>query len=628
MSVESHPKIVVTNRHLNEIVEDAWGVVKRTNYPTWLFRHSGQIAEIGRDDEGRPVISHLNRAGLLGRLDRVATWQAMKQGRLVPARPPADVVDDMLELDNPLPVLRGITGTPVFTPNGTLLTHTGYQVRTKLFYEAVGERLPDIPKTPSPEDVVRAKTILMDDWLVDFPFADAASRANALAAALTPGAREMVAGPVPLFAIDAPTPGTGKGLLAEGIGVVACGTRPSLMTEGRGEEEQRKRITAILRSGAQVIQLDNVKRRLDSAPLAAVLTTTEWTDRLLGKSEIVQVPNRSLWLATGNNLQLDGEIARRAVWIRLDPKRDRPWDRSGFRHEPLIPWVNDHRHELVWALLVLVRHWIAEGRPAWKGRLLGSFESWCRIVGGVLEAAGIYGFLENRDELYRQVDAETEEWRTFVSVWWERFSSEPVKASDLLALAMEQELLPSVFETARDNASPRALSTRMGKALGQHRDRRFGDLFIKHMGQDGHTKGALYRLEPAETTEPVVSEDEPSASSAHLPHDNESTPDSKAEHAEHAEVVFHLETENDVEDPIGEGSAKEVPHLPHLPQTDSDRADFAAEGVRNVEDHVPQDDRCPGCRKPMSVVRLNDVCGTCQAWDVVPREVILNGRRS
>lgn len=626
-AADGRPRIVVTNRHLHELADEAWKAIKRTNYPPWLFRHGGQIAEIGRDDDGRPIISHLNLAGLRGRLDRVATWLSEKKGQLIPARPPKDVVEDLLALDNPLPVLRGITGTPVFTTDGSLVTTKGYQLKTGLYYQPVGEPLPDLPGKPTAQDVERARALLLEEWLVDFPFVDDSSLANTVAAVLTPTLREMVLGPTPLFVVDAPTPGSGKGLLVEGIGVVALGASPGVMTEGRGEEEQRKRITAALRDGMPVILLDNIKRRLESAPLAAVLTAAEWTDRVLGKSETIRLPNRSLWLATGNNLELDGEIARRAVWVRLDPRVDRPWERAGFRHEPLIPWVREHRHELVWALLVLVRHWIAEERPAWEGRLLGSFESWCRIVGGVLEAAGIPGFLENRDELYRQVDSETEEWRTMVSVWWEWFGPEPVKAGDLLGLVMEQELLPSVFATTRDITAERALRTRLGKALGQRRDRRFGDLFIKHMGEDGHTKGALYRLELAETADPLVSEDEPSASSANLPHDNESTADSNAEHAEHAEVVFHLEEENDVEGPIEEGIAKEVPHLPHLPQTDSDRADFAAEGVRKVVFNVPQDvpQRCPGCRKPMSVVRVNDICGTCQTWGIVPKEVILNG---
>ena len=49
------------------------------------------------------------------------------------------------------------------------------------------------------------------------------------------------------------------------------------------------------------------------------LTATQWRGRRLGKSEIVDVPNDATWVATGNNVELSDEIARRTIPIRLDP---------------------------------------------------------------------------------------------------------------------------------------------------------------------------------------------------------------------------------------------------------------------------------------------------------------------
>jgi hypothetical protein len=56
---------------------------------------------------------------------------------------------------------------------------------------------------------------LIDDWLHDFPFANAASRANAIAIPLTYVARELM-GKTPLFVIDAPTQGR-FGIVAESL---------------------------------------------------------------------------------------------------------------------------------------------------------------------------------------------------------------------------------------------------------------------------------------------------------------------------------------------------------------------------------------------------------------------------
>ncbi|MEE8384368.1 MAG: bifunctional DNA primase/polymerase, partial [Dehalococcoidia bacterium] len=394
------PRIVVSNRHLHEIAADAWDAVMAQNDPPVCFRHAGSIAEIDHDEHG-PRIVHLSLARLRGRLDRLAEWVHLTDRGPRPARPPKDVVEDMEALPQPLPPLHGIMGTPTFAADGAIITEPGYQPGTRLYYAPAGEPVPPVPKVPDETDLKRAKQIIGQEWLADFPFVDLASRAHAISVPLTAVARELIDGPTPLFAIDAPTAGTGKGLLAAGIGLMVSGCPPAVMTEERNDEELRKRVTAILSAGRPLVIFDNVRRRLASGVLAALLTATAWSDRLLGKSQTVDLPNRTLWLATGNNLQLNDEIARRTVWLRLDARVDRPWQRTSFRHPDLMAWLARHRHELVWAILVLTQNWIARGMPRWTGRPLGSFESWSRVVGGILQTAGIGGFLANREELYR-----------------------------------------------------------------------------------------------------------------------------------------------------------------------------------------------------------------------------------
>ena len=212
-------------------------------------------------------------------------------------------------------------------------------------------------------------------------------------------------------------------------------------------------------------------------------------------SRTARVPNRALWVATGNNVQLDFDIARRTVPIRIDPKLDRPWERSGFRHNPLLPWVAAHRHELVWALLVLAQHWVATGRPAWHEARMGSFESWAETVGGILAAAGIEGFLAKRLELYAVLDPESEEWRAFVAAWHAPYGLRPVAVRDLAGL-VGQDLLPYLF--AKRDLSERQLHTRLGIELSRRRNRRIGGFFIRLDSTDPKTKAKRYRLEPPE----------------------------------------------------------------------------------------------------------------------------------
>ena len=598
-------KIIVTDQFLHRLAEQAWDALLAGQDA--YFRHGKHVALVEQDDRERATISHPSIAAMKGRLDRSAHWYRVSRQGESPARPPKDVVEDMLALPRALPVLRGLTGTPVFSRDGTLETTPGYQASTGLYYEPVGEPIPSVPAVPDATDVKRAKAIIGQEWLPDFPFVDDASRAHALAVPLTVVAREMILGPTPLFAIDAPAPGSGKGLLAEGIGILVTGRAPAVMSETRGEEE-RKRITALVLAGHPLILLDNVKRRLESATLAAVLTANYWSDRILGRTEEVELPVRGVWMATGNNIQLDTDIARRTVWVRLDARMDRPWERTEFREQHLSLWVERHRHDLVWAFLVLVQHWIACGRPEWQGRTLGSYESWSAVVGGILATAGIGGFLENREELYGRADAETDEWRAFTRVWLADHGSSAVKAADLLRDA--QELLPSVFERAKDGAQERTLLTLLGKALAQRRDRSFDGLFIRRVGDDPHAKGAFWRVEPCGTS---LAPD--GRRSADVPPDNASTPDSFAERAERADVISapvqFLDQEDDPTTESDRGP-KHVPHVPHVPQPDSKQPQNDADVVRSVgvpADDVPQREPCRGgCGK---LVPSGQKCNAC-----------------
>jgi putative DNA primase/helicase len=192
--------------------------------------------------------------------------------------------------------------------------------------------------------------------------------------------------------------------------------------------------------GAPWVLLDNVTS-LISAPLAAVLTATQWRGRCLGKSEIVDVPNDATWVATGNNVELSDEIVRRTIPIRLDLGVERPEQRTGFAHHELLSWVGTHRTTLVAACLSLIRAWMDAGCP--DGNVtLGSYESWARLMGGVL---GVSGFLTERERLYTEADRETADWCALCEAWWATYASLPVTAKDVFEVAQARGLLLSVW---------------------------------------------------------------------------------------------------------------------------------------------------------------------------------------
>ncbi|MBI2717221.1 MAG: toprim domain-containing protein [Rhizobiales bacterium] len=475
------PRLRADEGDLSRAGNKAWSLLLAANRKPWLFRTGAQMSWVVPDDRGEPVAAPVTDERLRYMLARLAVWQKLnRNNELVPAHPPTGLVKSLLATPDPaLPVLAGIVNTPVFGSDGTLLTEPGYHAEAKLlFHPAPGFTLPPIPACPSGEDVAQARALLLDDLLGDFPFVAEAERAHALSLLLLGFIRAMIDGPTPLHVIEKPTPGTGATLMVDAIATVLTGTGASVMTEGRDEEEWRKRLTAKLRQIPSLVVIDNLRHPLDSSALAAALTAPHWEDRILGASEMTRLPIRCVWIATGNNPEFSNEMARRVVRIRLEAHVDQPWRREGFRHSDLMGWVRANRARLVAACLTLIRAWIAAGRP--KGtRMIGSYENWSRAMGGILEHARIEGFLGNLDEMLAAADGEGAVWRSFITAWWDRFGTAEVGTGDLFEVALICEPPPPL-----GSGGDRSQRTRLGRALGRLRDRVF-DIAGHNLRVDG-----------------------------------------------------------------------------------------------------------------------------------------------
>jgi hypothetical protein len=462
-----------------------------------LFRFGNELVRIERNCSEASLTSQLTKEKLRYQLRRMANFFRVHDGEAVLQDPPARLIEDMLaEPEPPLPTLRAITDVPIFASDGTLISVPGYHPDSGIYYRpALGLAVPSVPDQPGESEVEKAKRVI-DDVLCDFPFASEADRAHAIGLMLLPFVRELIAGPTPLTLIDAPTYGSGKGLLAQVCLAPGC-SELAFLAPGQDDNELRKMITSALLEYKRVLVLDNVTQ-LRSPVLAMAITASRWQDRLLGVNHVVSFPARCIWVATGNNVQLSGEIMRRCVWIRLLPPCERPWTRepNQFRHPCLIDYVKRHRAKLVWAALTMVQNWLASGKPSFSGRPLGSFEAWSRTVGGILQAAGIAGFLENQNEFYESADEDSLTARCFVQSWWETYQIQPVLAAALVSLAKDCELLPAQSDDP-------CLARRLGRWLSKNEGRVFSNYRITRAGV--HQRAILWRLSPTEGTRPRYS---------------------------------------------------------------------------------------------------------------------------
>ena len=223
---------------------------------------------------------------------------------------------------------------------------------------------------------------------------------------------------VPLFVFDASTAGSGKGLLATTIYLIAAGESPQVMELPRDGEEQRKKITSALLAGQELIMWDE-SHVIQGRTLAAILTAENYSDRLLGGNKLITVVNRFTQIALGNNVEVWGDMKRRVVPSRLVPDVEHPEHRADFRHPDLEQWVRQHRGELLGSVLTIWRNWIAKGRPEADAGM-GSFDRWARTVGGALEAAGVKGFRSNTTE-WLSYSEDDDGWGTHLSQLHDRF---------------------------------------------------------------------------------------------------------------------------------------------------------------------------------------------------------------
>lgn len=505
--VQEEPAITVTGARLStDITAPSLQALARTNKPPRLFNQEGRLMRLslvtGKGHSQQIKLIALDSPCLKHELERSARYMRMdRYGNLSHTAPPDIVCADILAMpDYPqFPTLERITTAPCVVKNGEyrVIDRAGYDEHTGLYYfQTEPLTIPDSKPTPA---AIRKAKELLDDFLVDFPFADEASRAHALAMLILPFVRDLVRGNTPLHFVTAPSQRTGKSLLVEVVaGVFNPLISASTAPEGRdSDDEWRKKITSALLTESPHIFFDNVKGIIDSANLEAALTSETITARLLGTNRDAVMPNNKVWIATGNNAELSTDMTGRTVEIRLDSNLENPSERKDFKHPNIRQYARDNRAALIGAVLVLARNWIEkkEPAPAENTPYLGGFEGWRRVLGGILHAAEIPGFLQNRAQTVERVNTGDEVFREFVAAWFAYARQNPQRAKDLHPIAKESGVFDEVL-SAKDEA---AEQKRLGRWISKNVDRIFSGYKIVK-AKDGSTGKNAYSLQPLAQT--------------------------------------------------------------------------------------------------------------------------------
>jgi hypothetical protein len=407
-SVDDRPPVFVTLNEgvvaeqvisqLSKLGEETPWIPKRLRDDVSLFQRGGMLVQTLESDADETLENGVTLKKGLRRIRqlpepllRERVTQACKlvedrsndeESKIVPVPPPKWLVS-AIHVRGHYPKVRSLIGcvdTPILRPDGSVLEKAGYDWATRLLYEPRLE-FPPIGKTFQEAEAAADE---LAEVVVDFPFVGASDRSAWLALLLTLVGRSCVNGCTPLFAVSANTRGTGKTILLNTAHLIARGSQIAARSYEHDDREMKKAITSIAIEAIPAVMLDNITGRLGGSSLDAALTSTVWSDRILGESRTTgDLPLKTVWTATGNNLSYGGDLGRRVLPIRLNTPEEKPEERTTFKHKHLFTWIESNRARFVSAALTILRAYILAGKPD-QGGTWGSFESWHSVIRGAV----------------------------------------------------------------------------------------------------------------------------------------------------------------------------------------------------------------------------------------------------
>lgn len=387
--------------------------------------------------------------------------------------------------------LSGFVEAPIVTLSGRLLDAPGYDEETGLFlaFDKIPGYTSQIEKPTKVEASSAVDRLL--ETVSEFPFVDDSDRSSFLAGVMT-GLLRRVLQSAPMMAVTAPSPGTGKTLIAETFAIVATGRRASVLSLGHDDAETEKRLAGVLLAGDACIALDNIERPLKGELLCQVASQQFVRLRPLGASGMVSIPTHALLVATGNNLAIVGDLKRRVSLIRLDACQERPEQRT-FKREHLDD-VFARRGELIRDALTIVLAYLAAGAPVVDGLYpLGGFEHWDRVVRRPLVWLGLPDPLQASEAL-RDQDPDLEAMRLLFGSWHDTFGREAKTAADVVSVGMTSAPMTSEYvhaelrEALQLVCSEKPNAKRLGYWLRSHRDRIVDGCTLRQAGAYGRNK--------------------------------------------------------------------------------------------------------------------------------------------
>jgi hypothetical protein len=382
-----------------------------------------------------------------------------------------------------LPQLSGHATAPTITTEGRIIDADGHDAKTGIYLDFPDSSQWDqIPDNPCDAELKRAVDSLWHPFK-DFPFIGDADRGAMFSAILTATVRQQLP-TAPGFLITAPAAGSGKTLLAVCLAILS-GQNPEILPHVKDDDEMRKRLLSVVRSGAKTIILDNLSGTVNSDTLCAFLTSSRLSDRILGESNMLSVNTNCMVLLTGNNPSITGDLNRRLVRVRLDPECEKPFDRK-FTLNPQT-YVEQNRLKMVRAALTVLRGMFCAELPAVADGM-GSFDAWSDFIRKTVLWVKSKNWLSIGDPAETvtssyEVDTETQKLSVLLYSWHSLFGNAGGTVADAIREA-KKDPEGHVFSAIDDVAGEKGYLNprRLGRWIEAHEKRIVADMRFMRSG--------------------------------------------------------------------------------------------------------------------------------------------------
>lgn len=200
----------------------------------------------------------------------------------------------------------------------------------------------------------------------------------------------------PMVIVNGNQPGTGKTTLAK-FGLAPVHGYPSVSPCPSSDDALDKMLFSSCLYGDAFTVLDDIPT-LRSKAINRFVTSPKVKDRVLGRSEIMEIPNKMQLIGTGNGLETTPDIARRAIFIDLfdvcesvGKKIENPVKDDVFNNHQ---W----RADMLSAMWSMVIAWSNKGCPELcPGNAMQSFENFASVIGSLVMNIGFMSPFAKRE---------------------------------------------------------------------------------------------------------------------------------------------------------------------------------------------------------------------------------------